>query len=157
MSSLRLAAAILLAAGGWCAGTARRQKQINRCRMLEEVIELLGRLEQEIGYRHADLGRLLGALRAENAGKPMEKYLQSISTLQQIKAPDLLESEQKACFFECMSGLGRATAEQECARLAYYRSRFESFLQQAQKQAESAGLDQKLGLAVGGMLALLVL
>ena len=56
-----------------------------------------------------------------------------------------------------MSGLGRATAEQECARLAYYRSRFESFLQQAQKQAESAGLDQKLGLAVGGMLALLVL
>lgn len=157
MSYLRLAAAVLLAAGGWCAGTARRQKLINRCRVLEEVIALLGRLEQEIGYRHADLGRLLGILRTENSGKTLEKCLQSTFTLQQIKAPDLLEPEQKACFSECMAGLGRATAEQECVRLTYYRSRFEGFLQQAQKQAESASLDQKLGLAVGGMLALLVL
>lgn len=157
MSFLRLAAAILLAVGGWCAGTARRQQLINRCRTLEEVVELLERLEQEIGYRHADLGRLLRMLQSENIGKALEKSMQSINTLQQMAAPDLLEPEQKACFLECMSGLGRSTAEQECARLAYYRSRFESFLQQAQKQAESAGLDQKLGLAVGGMLALLVL
>lgn len=157
MSYLRLAAAVLLTAGGWCAGTARRQKLINRCQVLEEVIALLGRLEQEIGYRHADLGRLLGVLRMENSGKTLEKHLQSITTLQQMKAPDLLEPEQQACFSECMSGLGRTTAEQECVRLTYFQSRFEGFLQQAQKQAESAGLDQKLGLAVGGMLALLVL
>lgn len=157
MSYLRLAAAILLAAGGWCAGTARRQKLLTRCRLLEEIIELLGRLEQEIGYRHADLPRLLMTLRNENTAKILQKHLQSTITLQKIEAPDLLEPEQKACFSECMSGLGRATAEQECARLTYYRRRFEGFLQQAQKQADSSGLDQKLGLAVGGMLALLVL
>lgn len=157
MNYLRLAAAVLLAAGGWCAGTARRQKLLTRCRLLEEILELLGRLEQEIGYRHADLHHLLMTLRNENTAKTLEKYLQSTITLQQIEAPDLLEAEQKACFSECMSGLGRATAEQECARLTYYRRRFEGFLQQAQKQAESAGLDQKLGLAVGGMLACLVL
>ena len=51
--------------------------------------------------------------------------------------PKALSEAEQACFAECMSGLGRTSAEQECERLDYYIARFQEFLQQAQQQAHA--------------------
>ena len=77
-------------------------------------------------------------------------------TLQQLPAPWQLSAEERACFAECFSGIGRAEAAQECERLGYYTARFEDYLQQARRTAQrQAGLPHRLGLAGGMMLALL--
>ena len=75
-----------------------------------------------------------------------------------MQPPSTLREEEAACFAACFSGLGHADAKQECARLDYYRERFDDFLNQAREEEQrSASLDRRLGLAVGAMLGLLVL
>lgn len=157
MSMLRLAGGLLLTAGGWFAGDLRRQRLAERCRSLEAILWLLARLEQEIGYRHMDLNRLYRDLQAETAEGPLGEILHPGGAFQTAEPPAWLEPEERACFLACMSGLGRTAAEQECVRLAYYQKRFRDFLKDAAACRDAAGLDRKLGLAAGGMLALWLL
>lgn len=154
----RLTAAILLTVGGFCVGEARRQKLSARRRTLEAVLELLTRLRQEIAYRRTDLNRLYAALAAGcSPGDPLAKSF-GAAGFGQMEPPAALAGEEAACFSACFRGLGHADAQQECARLDYYRERFDGFLDQAREEEQrSASLDRRLGLAVGAMLGLLVL
>lgn len=155
----RLTAAVLLTVGGFCVGEARRQKLTARRRALESVLELLTRLRQEIAYRRTDLNRLYAVLAAGGSpGGPLEKVFRDAEGFGQMQPPTTLREEEAACFAACFGGLGHADAKQECARLDYYRERFDGFLNQAREEEHrSASLDRRLGLAVGAMLGLLVL
>jgi hypothetical protein len=118
---------------------------------LQGTIALLQRIRQEIQYRRADLQSLCRQLCREGL-LPQNPG----GTLQQLPAPWQLSAEERACFAECFSGIGRAEAAQECERLGYYTARFEDYLQQARRTAQrQAGLPHRLGLAGGMMLALL--
>lgn len=146
---------------GWCAGETHRRYASARSAALRRTEALLQRLRQEIAYRHVELNRLYRQLGAEEA-RPLELSpggeAQPGGSFQQMKPPGCFTPEEKACFIECMAGLGRTEAQQECERLDYYIQRFAGFRQEAgQKEREAAALDRRLGLAAGTMLALLFL
>lgn len=151
MSAFRLVGALLLVCCGWCAGDAVQARYAKREKALRGTVELLRRVRQEVAYRRADFGGLCRQLRAE-------KLLPDNScTLQNLPPPPQLTRQEAACFIECVAGLGRAGAQQECERLDYYISRFEAFLAAAQRQTQSsAALSHRLGLAAGAVLALLL-
>ena len=70
----------------------------------------------------------------------------------------MLSAEEQLCFADCMSGLGRTDAQQECQRLDYYIARFQQFRQQAGQEARAqAELPHRLGLAAGMILMILFL
>lgn len=109
------------------------------------------RIRQEIAFRRADLTQLDAQLQREGLLETPAKP----RALQALAPPKALSEAERACFAECMSGLGRTSAEQECERLDYYIARFQEFLQQAQQQAHArAGLPHRLGLAAGMVLAI---
>lgn len=142
---------LLLPLCGWLAGDAVQAQTTLHLTALQHTIELLQRIRQEIQYRRADLQSLCRQLCREGL-LPQNPG----GTLQQLPAPWQLSAEERACFAECFSGIGRAEAAQECERLGYYTARFEDYLQQARRTAQrQAGLPHRLGLAGGMMLALL--
>lgn len=142
---------ILLPLCGWLAGDAVQAQTSLHLAALQGTIALLQRIRQEIQYRRADLQSLYRQLCREGL-LPQN----SGGTLQQLPAPWQLSAEERACFAECFSGIGRAEAAQECERLGYYTARFEDYLQRARRTAQrQAGLPHRLGLAGGMMLALL--
>ena len=78
--------------------------------------------------------------------------------LQEAPPPEGLTREEQQCFRTCMSGLGRAEAQQECEQLDYYRARLQALQQTAEHAARrQAGLPRKLGLAAGMAMALLLI
>lgn len=159
MSGLRWVAALLLTAGGFCAGDARRQRLTARRCALEEIIALLTRLRQEIGYRRADLGQLYRAL-ADGCGpdSALGCAMKQADSFGGVAPPACLGQEEAACLTECFAALGRTDAGQECARLDYYLARFDDFLARArEEEARAASIDRRLGLAAGAVLGLLIL
>ena len=153
MNALRAAGALLLVGCGWFAGGAFQGRLDDHAETVRQVVRLLERVRQEIAYQRADPGRLYAQLSREG-------LLASCAgaTIQTLAPPPELTEEEAECFSECFSGLGRASAEQECERLDYYIERFSDFQRQAEGRAqEQAGLSRRLGLAAGAMLALLFL
>lgn len=145
--------ALLLVLCGWCAGDAHRRYIRRRSAELRRAQALLQRIRQEIAYQQAELNRLYRQLAAEGAC-----WASPDGTLQHLPPPGSFSAEERDCFAECMAGLGRTTAGQECERLDYYIQRFGDFRREAeQKERGSAALDRRLGLAAGAMLALLFL
>ena len=141
----------LLPVCGWLCGDAVQMRTDARLSALQAVLALLQRIRQEIGFRRADLQSLYRQFCREG----LLPQRPGVETLQQLPAPEALSKAERACFAECISGLGRTEAEQECQRLAYYIARFEAFLQQAQRTAQAgAGLPHRLGFAAGLMLTL---
>lgn len=152
MSALRLVGAVLLVCSGWCAGAGFGARLAAHEAALRRTVGLLRRITQEIGCRRAELGSLYTRLCREG-------LLQGSAggTLQTLTAPPQLTAQEAECFLECMSGLGRTGAEQECERLGYYTARFEAFLSEAERQTQArAVLGRKLCLAAGAVLALLL-
>lgn len=152
MNALRLIGAIGLVLCGWCTGDAVCQKSLEHLTALEETLELLRELRQEIGFRRADLSELCAALvRAGRLDAP-EKCLQT------ARPPQALARSEAECFRECVSGMGRAEAERECARLDLYIRKFAVFLQQCRADnAERRRLARRLGAAAGLSAAILLL
>lgn len=151
MSALRAIGLLLLPVCGWLCGDAVQTRTNAHLSALQAVVALLQRIRQEISFRRADLQSLYRQLCREGI-LPRQP---GVEMLQQLPAPEALLKAERSCFAECFSGLGRAEAEQECQRLAYYITRFEAFLQQAQRTAQArAGLPHRLGFAAGLMLAL---
>ena len=141
---------LLRCAAGWRGSAVQAQTTLHLA-ALQGTITLLQRIRQEIQYRRADLQSLYRQLCREGL-LPQNPG----GTLQQLPAPWQLSAEERACFAECFSGIGRAETAQECERLGYYTARFEDYLQQARRTAQrQAGLPHRLGLAGGMMLALL--
>ena len=138
----RIFGALLFLLCGWLAGDAVRQKTDRHLRALEQTLLLFQRLRQEIYYRRTDLQQLYFCLQQEEL----------------VPAAEALSQEEQRVFEECISGLGRAEADQECERMEYYIARFQDSLHQAQTAAQAqAGLPQKLGLAAGAVLALVLI
>ena len=150
----RIFGALLFLLCGWLAGDAVRQKTDRHLRALEQTLLLFQRLRQEIYYRRTDLQQLYFCLQQEELVPAAEAG----QSLQQLQPPDALSQEEQRVFEECISGLGRAEADQECERMEYYIARFQDSLHQAQTAAQAqAGLPQKLGLAAGAVLALVLI
>ena len=150
----RICGAFLLPLCGWLTGDAFQQKTREHLRALEHCIQLLQRIRQEIDFRRADLAQLYLRLQREGllAAAPVP------GTLQALPAPDALSAAEQQCFAECMSGLGRTEAAQECERLDYYIARFQEYQQQAERAEQvQAGLPHRLGLAAGMVLAIFFL
>lgn len=149
MTALRLAGAALLVGCGWCAGDAAQSCLAAHEDALRRCVELLHRIRQEVAYRRADLSCLYEELRREG-------FALSGESLQSLAPPPALTKDEASCFSECVSGLGRASARQECERLDYYLQRFEEYLRAAQGRTQSgAALTRRLGLAAGAVAALL--
>ena len=138
---------------GWFAGDAFRQKTDMHLQALRMTLELFQQIRQEIAFRRADLQQLCRQLQREGVLPQMESsYL-----LQEFPPPEELLPAEKACFAECISGLGKTEAQQECERLDYYIARFQDYRHQAQQTAQKqAGLPQKLGFAAGAVVALML-
>ena len=152
MMELRAAGALLLPVCGWLAGNAVQGRTEAHLTALQQTITLLQRIRQEIAYRRIDLQQLYRQLCREGllpAGTEI--------TLQQLPAPAALTSGEQTLFSECISGLGRTQAEQECSRLAYYIARFQDALQESRQAAQKQrGLPGRLGAATGAVLALML-
>ena len=103
---------LLLPLCGWLAGDAVQAQTSLHLAALQGTIALLQRIRQEIQYRRADLQSLCRQLCREGL-LPQNPG----GTLQQLPAPWQLSAEERACFAECFSGIGRAEAAQECERL----------------------------------------
>lgn len=110
------------------------------------------RIRQEVAFRRSDLQQLYAELCREG-------ILESgARCLQEAPPPEGLTREEQQCFRTCMSGLGRAEAQQECEQLDYYRARLQALQQTAEHAARrQAGLPRKLGLAAGMAMALLLI
>ena len=108
-SLLRGLGLLLLPLCGWLAGDAVQAQTTLHLTALQHTIELLQRIRQEIQYRRADLQSLCRQLCREGL-LPQNPG----GTLQQVPAPWQLSAEERACFAECFSGIGRAEAAQEC-------------------------------------------
>lgn len=151
---LRVVGTLLFPLCGWLAGDAVRQKTDGHLRALEGTILLFQRIRQEVHYRRTDLQQLYCCLQQEGLAPEAEAG----RLLQQLPPPEALFPAEQTAFAECISGLGRAEADQECERMDFYIARFQDSLQRARKKAQmQAGLPQKLGLAAGTVLALVLI
>lgn len=149
MMGLRAAGAVLLVVCGWLAGDAVQAGCRAHVQALRWAVWLVQRLRQEIAYRQADLGSLYRQLCREDPDLPPQ------GSLAELPLPQALTRREQDTLAECLSGLGRTTAEQECERLDYYRLRLEEALAEADRQEKArAALTHRLGLAAGAVLAL---
>jgi stage III sporulation protein AB len=136
---------------------------------LEQTERLLLRIRQEIEYRHRALDELYRELIAEgslacfvppeqqNPQEPQNRTAANAS-FRALRPPPRFSTEEKACFTECMAGLGHTEARQECDRLNFYVGQFAQFrLRADEAERKAAALDRKLGFACGAVLALLLL
>ena len=142
---LHILGALLLPLCGWLAGDAIQARTVQHLAALQKCLALLERIRQEVAQLYAELCR--------------EGILESgARCLQEAPPPEGLTREEQQCFRTCMSGLGRAEAQQECEQLDYYRARLQALQQTAEHAARrQAGLPRKLGLAAGMAMALLLI
>lgn len=149
---LHILGALLLPLCGWLAGDAIQARTVQHLAALQRCLALLERIRQEVAFRRADLQQLYAELCREG-------ILESgARCLQEAPPPEGLTREEQQCFRTCMSGLGRAEAQQECEQLDYYRARLQALQQTAEHAARrQAGLPRKLGLATGMAMALLLI
>ena len=151
-SSLRGFGALCLVLCGWCVGDSICVWTSEHQRALQRTIELLDRIRREIEFRRADLASLFVRLQREGL------VGQAAGALQELEPFPQLSRREKAAFQNCMAGLGRAEAQQECEQLDYYRARLQALQQTAEHAARrQAGLPRKLGLAAGMAMALLLI
>ena len=120
-SSLRGFGALCLVLCGWCVGDSICVRISEHQRALQRIIELLDRIRREIEFRRADLASLFVRLQREGL------VGQAAGSLQELEPFPQLSRREKAAFQNCMAGLGRAEAQQECQRLALYITQFEAF------------------------------
>ena len=122
-----------------------RYSTLLHCRNALRFWNASGRRSRSAGQLYAELCR--------------EGILESgARCLQEAPPPEGLTREEQQCFRTCMSGLGRAEAQQECEQLDYYRARLQALQQTAEHAARrQAGLPRKLGLAAGMAMALLLI
>ena len=144
---LHILGALLLPLCGWLAGDAIQARTVQHLAALQKCLALLERIRQEVAFRRADLQQLYAELCREGILESGARCLQ-----------EGLTREEQQCFRTCMSGLGRAEAQQECEQLDYYRARLQALQQTAEHAARrQAGLPRKLGLAAGMAMALLLI
>ena len=114
---LHILGALLLPLCGWLAGDAIQARTVQHLAALQKCLALLERIRQEVAFRRSDLQQLYAELCREG-------ILESgARCLQEAPPPEGLTREEQQCFRTCMSGLGRAEAQQECEQLDYYRAR----------------------------------
>ena len=145
MRFLHEAGLLLLPFCGWLAGDLVQSRRNERLDALQQTIALLQRIRQEILYRRADLQALYRQLCREGI------LPETAATLQQTPALSAaLTPEEQRCFRECMDGLGRTEAVQECERLRLYILRFEAFRAASGQLAQTrVSLSRRLGLGAG--------
>lgn len=149
---LHILGALLLPLCGWLAGDAVQACTEQHLAALRSSLALLERIRQEIAFRRADLQQLYTELCREGM------LAKGAPCLQKIPPPQGLTRAEQLCFRECLVGLGRTEAEQECERLDYYRARLQALQAQAELAARrQAGLPHKLGLAAGMAAALMLI
>ena len=144
---LHILGALLLPLCGWLAGDAIQARTVQHLAALQKCLALLERIRQEVAFRRSDLQQLYAELCREG-------ILESgARCLQEAPPPEGLTREEQQCFRTCMSGLGRAEAQQECEQLDYYRARLQALQQTAEHAARrQADLPRKLGLAAIGII-----
>ena len=126
---LHILGALLLPLCGWLAGDAIQARAVQHLAALQKCLALLERIRQEVAFRRADLQQLYAELCREG-------ILESgARCLQEAPPPEGLTREEQQCFRTCMSGLGRAEAQQECEQLDYYRARLQALQQTAEHAA----------------------
>ncbi len=152
MSLLRVVGACFWVGCGWFYGDGvcvRAQRHLDE---LDKTLQLLRWLEQEIACRRAELGPLYRTLCREKLVSP------EAGNFQQLLPPESFSAREAACFRECVSGLGRTEAVQECDRLRLYIARFETFRAEADRTAQTRfALARRLGLGAGLAAAILFL
>ena len=151
-SSLRGFGALCLVLCGWCVGDSICVRTSEHQRALQRTIELLDRIRREIEFRRADLASLFVRLQREGL------VGQAAGSLQELEPFPQLSRREKAAFQNCMAGLGRAEAQQECQRLALYITQFEAFRDDLTPRLNvTMELAHKMGLSVGLAAAILLL
>ena len=149
---LHILGALLFPLCGWLAGDAIQARTVQHLAALQKCLALLERIRQEVAFRRADLQQLYAELCREG-------ILESgARCLQEAPPPEGLTREEQQCFRTCMSGLGRAEAQQECQRLALYITQFEAFRDDLTPRLNvTMELAHKMGFSVGLAAAILLL
>lgn len=164
--TVKLLGACLLALAGWYGGVAVCHKVTAHRVALGEMVALLKVLEEEISFRRANLNDVYQRLARSNAfaalglSAPLcEGQVQGeTASFQSLPSPCGFSKEETTAFLECFARLGYTGALQECERLARYRKQFEAFhLSAVQSERSALAIDRKIGLALGSMVALMLL
>lgn len=164
--TVKLLGACMLALAGWYGGVAVCHKATVHRIALGEMVALLKVLEEEISFRRTNLNDVYQQLAQRNAfatlglSAPLcEGQVHSVvSSFQSLPSPHSFSKEEAAAFSDCFARLGYTGALQECERLARYRKQFEAFYLSAEQSERSAlAIDRKIGLALGSMVALVLL
>lgn len=151
-SSLHGFGALCLVLCGWCAGDGICVRASEHQQALQKTIELLDRIRREVEFRRADLASLFVRLQREGL------VGQAAGSLQELEPFPQLSRREKAAFRNCMAGLGRAEAQQECQRLVLYITQFEAFRDDLVPRLNvTMELAHKMGLAAGLAAAILLL
>ncbi len=163
---MKLLGACLLALAGWYGGVAVCHKATARRVALGEMVALLKVLEEEISFRRANLNDVYQRLAQNNTFATLGlsvplcegQVYAMVPLFQSLPSPRSFSKEEAAAFLDCFARLGYTGALQECERLVRYRKQFESFHQSAEHSERSAlAIDRKIGLALGSMVALVLL
>ncbi len=155
MIALKILSTASFLLAGWFAGTVLCHKIILRKEALLEICSLLKILEEEIALRHSNLKYLYENLLDENFAHLM---FEQNGCFRSLSPPQALSKTEKEWFVQCFARLGTANAQEECKRLNYYIARFEADCTEVLKQEQKAlGLDRKIGVALGGVIALVLL
>ena len=111
MSPLRWLSVCCFVVCGWCAGDSFHQQAQAHLEALRKTLDLPETLHQEISFRRSDLNLLCRKLIQDGQLPPETVSLQALEPFPSLTL------EERICFSECFSGLGRLEAEQECRRL----------------------------------------
>ncbi len=147
----------MLALAGWYGGVVACGRMTMHRIALGETVALLKTLEEEISFRRANLNTVFRQfIQRGTFANVLPSH--AAATFQTLSPPNCFTKEECAAFADCFSHLGYTNAAQECERLARYRKQFEAFHQAAIQNEQSAlAIDRKIGLAIGSMLALVLL
>mgnify|MGYP002517235415 CR=1 FL=1 len=153
MNILRWAGGCLWIGCGWFAGDFAAQRTRRHLNDLSDTLRLLRRIQQEITCRRTDLNQLYQTLLREG----MVQEMPDITALRQLPPPASFLHPEAECFRECMAGMGRLGAVQECAQLELCIQQLEEYFRQAQQTARTTlELAHKLGLGAGLAVAILL-
>lgn len=155
MLTLRTAGVVLLAVFGYGLGAWLLHWQLCRVRCLQQLEQLLGRIQDEIEYRALPLDEILYVLQQEDGFDCLD--LKSCNTLHQLSLPPELLLNQRQLIQQALATLGQRTSQESCRQLEYYQKQCARFVSQERERLSSAQrLYRQLGVC-GGLLAALVL
>ena len=153
---LRGVGAVLMTAAGLWLGWELSRFWAGRRRMLESCGMLLQTILDAVQYRRLPAGEILAEIKQQPAFAAF--VTPDSRTLRELAPPCLLTGEQARHFTNCMQSFGSQGLSAQCEQLRREIAYFDRCADEVRgKEQAAAALCPRVGLSLGGMLALALL